>query len=67
MIFLPLLSWSQKTTFSVAFYNVENLFDTIDQADVWDDDRTPSGRYGNTSTVYNSKLNQRKSRSSIGV
>lgn len=51
-------SWSQKTVFTVAFYNVENLFDTIDQVDVWDDDRTPSGRYGNTKKVYNSKLNQ---------
>jgi predicted extracellular nuclease len=51
-------SWSQKKVFTVAFYNVENLFDTIDQADVWDDDRTPSGRYGNTKEVYNSKLNQ---------
>ncbi len=38
---------SKKTTntiFTVAFYNVENLFDTKDNPDTFDDDFTPDGK-----------------------
>jgi hypothetical protein len=30
---------------TIAFYNLENLFDTIDDPQVFDDDFTPTGRY----------------------
>ena len=29
---------------TIAFYNVENLFDTINDPKTWDDDRTPKGK-----------------------
>ncbi|MCV6630834.1 MAG: endonuclease/exonuclease/phosphatase family protein, partial [Flavobacteriaceae bacterium] len=43
---------------TVAFYNVENLFDTIDQANVADDARTPKGRYAWHQGRYYHKLHQ---------
>ena len=33
-----------KNAFSVAFYNLENLFDTKDNPDTFDDDFTPKGK-----------------------
>ena len=41
---------------TIAFYNVENLFDTINDPKTWDDDRTPKGRDRWTSTIYEKKL-----------
>ncbi|NAS31194.1 endonuclease/exonuclease/phosphatase family protein [Flavobacteriaceae bacterium R38] len=41
---------------TVAFYNVENLFDTINNPDTFDDDRTPKGRYHWTSEAYFDKI-----------
>ena len=41
---------------TVAFYNVENLFDTIDDPNTWDDDRTPLGKDKWTNTIYEKKL-----------
>ncbi|MDO5104360.1 endonuclease/exonuclease/phosphatase family protein [Capnocytophaga sp.] len=38
---------------TVAFYNVENLFDTINDPHKFDDDRTPEGADRWTSKVYN--------------
>ena len=38
---------------TVAFYNVENLFDTINDPKKFDDDRTPNGADRWTSKVYN--------------
>ena len=38
---------------TVAFYNVENLFDTINDPLTWDDDRTPEGKDKWTNTIYN--------------
>lgn len=35
----------QTPTFQAAFWNVENLFDTTNTANIADDDFTPSGRY----------------------
>lgn len=44
------------TIHTVAFYNVENLFDTINNANVRDDDWTPKGSRHWTSQRYNKKL-----------
>ncbi len=41
---------------TIAFYNVENLFDTINDPKTWDDDRTPKGRDRWTSVIYKKKL-----------
>lgn len=38
---------------TIAFYNVENLFDTINDPLKFDDDRTPEGKDRWTSKVYN--------------
>jgi len=37
---------------TIAFYNVENLFDTIDDPKTYDDDRTPNGRDKWTEEIY---------------
>ena len=42
---------------TIAFYNVENLFDTINDPKTWDDDRTPKGKDKWTSIIYKKKLN----------
>ncbi len=42
---------------SIVFYNVENLFDTIDDADVIDEDFTPTGKLKWDSKRYQIKLN----------
>lgn len=55
---VPLLcsfSWSQEQIQSIAFYNVENLFDTINDPKTFDDDRTPKGKDKWTSIVYKKK------------
>ena len=41
---------------SVAFYNVENLFDSLDNPNTRDDDRTPTGRDRWTEAVYQKKV-----------
>lgn len=38
---------------TIAFYNVENLFDTINDPKTFDDDRTPDGAEHWTSEIYN--------------
>lgn len=43
---------------SILFYNVENLFDTIDDPKTLDDSRTPAGRDRWTSTRYAIKLDR---------
>ncbi len=40
----------------IGFYNVENLFDTIDQVGIRDDGFSPEGRQQWTSSRYNTKL-----------
>lgn len=42
---------------TIAFYNVENLFDTIDDPKTYDDDRTPLGKDQWTEERYRAKLN----------
>lgn len=41
---------------NLMFYNVENLFDTVDQAGKFDEDFTPSGKLEYTTARYNQKL-----------
>jgi len=56
LLFMNLMTFGQKG-FAVVFYNVNNLYDTINQPDVADDEYTPaSGKQWNT-TKYNTKLN----------
>lgn len=53
--------YSQKKTYmarTVAFYNVENLFDTINNPLTFDDDRTPNGKDRWTSQVYKDHVNK---------
>ncbi|WP_378180078.1 endonuclease/exonuclease/phosphatase family protein [Aquimarina sp. SS2-1] len=49
----------EKKTYKVntiAFYNVENLFDTEDDPITYDDDRTPNGKDHWTEEIYKDKL-----------
>ena len=41
---------------TIAFYNVENLFDYEDDPITYDDDRTPNGKDHWTEEIYNAKL-----------
>ncbi len=41
---------------AVAFYNVENLFDTINDPKKFDDEFTPNGTYKYTDKIYQKKL-----------
>ena len=51
-------SCNSKRVVSIAFYNVENLFDTIDDFKTFDEEFLPdTGRFWNT-TKYNNKLSQ---------
>lgn len=45
-----------STVFQIAFYNVENLFDTLSQLDKKDDDFTPEGLLRWNTERYNKKL-----------
>jgi len=62
LLISPLISWAQLDSSkkysinTVAFYNVENLFDTINDPKTFDDDRTPKGRDKWTSVIYKKKL-----------
>lgn len=63
-LLLSLLLWGncisqEKKTYkllSMAFYNVENLFDTEDDPLTFDDDRTPQGKDHWTEEIYKDKL-----------
>jgi len=46
----------QSDQINIAFYNVENLLDTIDSPKVKDKDYTPNGKYKWTSNKYKSKI-----------
>lgn len=48
---------AQEKTFSIAFYNVENLFDTLDNPLTQDEEFTPAGTYHYTNKIYHQKLN----------
>ncbi|SHF00158.1 endonuclease/exonuclease/phosphatase family protein [Dysgonomonas macrotermitis] len=55
----PALLFSQKkyNVYSAAFYNVENLFDTVDDEGVNDTEFTPTGSKAWTMDKYQKKLN----------
>jgi predicted extracellular nuclease len=58
-LFFSTYAMAQKTTdkdFTVAFYNVENLFDTIDDPEIRDDEFTPSSEKNWNTERYNKKL-----------
>ncbi|AFL80990.1 putative extracellular nuclease [Aequorivita sublithincola DSM 14238] len=58
----------QYKIITVAFYNVENLFDYEDDPLIFDDDRTPEGKDHWTKEIYESKLaNMAKVISEIGA
>ena len=50
--------WAQKPyeIHTIAFYNVENLFDALDDPKTNDDDRTPYGKDKWTENIYQKKL-----------
>jgi len=53
---------------TIAFYNLENLFDTEDDPITYDDDRTPDGKDHWTEEIYKDKLkNMAKVISEIGA
>nr|WP_299340228.1 endonuclease/exonuclease/phosphatase family protein [Allomuricauda sp.] len=43
---------------TIAFYNLENLFDVKNDSLTFDDERTPEGKYHWTKQRYNHKINQ---------
>ena len=58
-LFLINMAYAQQgkvAIYAVAFYNLENLFDTINQPDINDDEFTPEGSYRWGSLKYNNKL-----------
>ncbi len=68
ILFTSLLLWfaffvahAQQNNYKIGligFYNLENLFDTINQPDVLDDDFTPTGANRYTGKVYLDKLSK---------
>lgn len=59
MALMHVSMWSQKANYRIgciAFYNVENLFDYIDNPTTLDDDRTPDGKDHWTQEVYHQKI-----------
>ncbi|MBK8658146.1 MAG: hypothetical protein IPN22_04550 [Bacteroidetes bacterium] len=59
LLAFPILAIGQEKQYNVgvvAFYNLENLFDTLNDPDKNDEDFTPTGAYGYTAQVYHDKL-----------
>ena len=53
---------------TIAFYNLENLFDYEDDPRTFDDDRTPNGKDNWTEEIYNAKIkNMARSWPKLGV
>lgn len=59
-VFSTQTAFSQKLfkAHTIAFYNVENLFDTINDPKTFDDDRTPNGKDKWTSKIYKDKISK---------
>ncbi|PZP51665.1 MAG: endonuclease/exonuclease/phosphatase [Pseudopedobacter saltans] len=58
-VLLPLIAFGQKKTFvpiSIAFYNAENLYDTIDNTMIDDDDFLENGKRQYSSEIYLEKI-----------
>ncbi|MBM1104895.1 endonuclease/exonuclease/phosphatase family protein [Aurantibacter crassamenti] len=71
-LFFPFLFFAQEETKyhirTIAFYNVENLFDIENDTLIFDDDRTPDGKDNWTINRYNKKIKDlAKVLSEIGV
>lgn len=60
LLTFPIFAQSSKKYMlrTVAFYNVENLFDTVNDSLVFDDERTPNGSYHWTTTRYLKKIDR---------
>jgi len=60
VVFLSInISQAQKPEYKISaigFYNLENLFDTIDAPDIWDEEFTPEGTKVWNSKKYHEKL-----------
>lgn len=57
LLLMPTLNLlGQKTYYPIAFYNVENLFDTVRDQKKEDQDFTPEGKYQWTKEKYNKKI-----------
>lgn len=56
LVLISCAAQESKQRCAIAFYNVENLFDTEDDPATFDDEFTPTGRYRYTDKVYKQKL-----------
>ncbi|RYE23320.1 MAG: endonuclease/exonuclease/phosphatase family protein [Sphingobacteriales bacterium] len=59
LVILPFSAIAQKSNIkrcAVGFYNVENLFDTLNEPNKEDDDFTPNGAFKYTNEIYSKKL-----------
>ncbi len=59
VIALPFCCFSQKNAYKIGcigFYNLENLFDTLDAPNVRDEDFTPQGSYHYNTRIYVEKM-----------
>lgn len=56
-VFFNAFSQKEYQIHTLAFYNLENLFDTLNDPKTFDDDRTPKGRDRWNSKVYHQKIN----------
>ncbi|WP_405412165.1 endonuclease/exonuclease/phosphatase family protein [Maribacter sp. Asnod1-A12] len=60
LLFIPFLTFSQNANTyqirTIAFYNLENLFDTKNDSLIFDDDRTPEGKDKWTEERYSLKI-----------
>lgn len=58
LLLIHFCSWAQYQKLYVAHYNVENLFDTINDPKTADEDFLPTGSYGWTKERYEHKIKQ---------
>ena len=56
MAFKNYITKNKKDFFTIAFYNVENLFDTVDDPTILDDEFTPGSKKNWTKSRYNKKI-----------
>lgn len=59
ILLLSTTLWAQQQEYKVGvigFYNLENLFDTVDDPDKWDEQFLPDGDYNYTEEIYAEKL-----------
>ncbi len=56
LLLISTILFAQTESVTVAFYNVENLFDTVDDPNILDEDFTPEGEKKWDNKRYNKKL-----------